>query len=523
MGTENGLKLAGISNITTQAIGREARRLRVNRNDTPPLPFKRRMSVPADKACSSGNQHGMRHSLSFISAPQWYSRRNCRTKLTNKPPPSPVWLRVTLFVLWTFLLPPCVAAQKNNFRRLLRTVEALSDLGPALTAERDFPQAARAMLSAILQAGGAREAVLFGFSNNPSLLASIAGEGFALMPEPAVIPLLPKHVHALISARGPIILTSSSYETFLSSNGNVAPELFKCIAPLKVGSKLVGIVALGRREGDALYNSEELDALELLCNYVAIAMQNHLLAQTLAQRVSENLRLLASLHGFYDTALEAFAAAIDVKHVNIHGHSLRVGRYASAIGEALGMDANDVAALRSAGYLHDIGKVAVDKRLFGKPSSLDPEEFQEMADHTTVGHQIVTGVQFPWPRIPEIVRWHHERADGSGYPDGLLNEDVPMQVRIVGLADTLDAMISRRPYREPISLGATLSEIVRITPQKFDASAVQALLVQLRRDAVGSNRTAFLEGSAGHLAPTDIDHLAADLQHKITNGRLYLT
>jgi hypothetical protein len=101
------------------------------------------------------------------------------------------------------------------------------------------------------------------------------------------------------------------------------------------------------------------------------------LSQTLAQRVSENLRLLASLHGFYDTALEAFATAIDVKHVNIHGHSLRVGRYASAIGEAMGMEPNDIAGLRSAGYLHDIGKVAVDKRLFGKPSSLDAEEFRD--------------------------------------------------------------------------------------------------------------------------------------------------
>src|SRR5207249_8878564 len=97
------------------------------------------------------------------------------------------------------------------------------------------------MLSAILQAGGAREAVLFGFSDKPSLLASIAGEGFALMPEPAVIPLLPKHVHALISASGPIILTSSSYETFLSSNGIVALEMFKCMELLIVGSKIVDI------------------------------------------------------------------------------------------------------------------------------------------------------------------------------------------------------------------------------------------------------------------------------------------
>src|SRR5512138_1639490 len=102
----------------------------------------------------------------------------------------------------------------------------------------------------------------------------------------------------------------------------------------------------------------------MLAPYVALAVHNHALSQTLTQRVSENLRLLASLHGFYDNALEAFAAAIDVKHVNIHGHSLRVGKYAAAVGEALGMDTGEVAALRSAGYLHDIGKVAVDKHIF---------------------------------------------------------------------------------------------------------------------------------------------------------------
>ena len=201
-----------------------------------------------------------------------------------------------------------------------------------------------------------------------------------------------------------------------------------------------------------------------------------------------------------------------------------MGRYASAIGEAMGMEPGEVAALRSAGYLHDIGKVAVDKRLFGKPTSLDPEEFREMADHTVVGHQIVSGVQFPWPRIPEIVRWHHERGDGSGYPDGLLMDDVAMPVRIIGLADTFDAMTSERPYREPLSLGGTLSEIVRLAPQKFDPNAVQGLLLQVRRDAVGSNRQPLLEDrTALNIAPADIDHLAATLQHKLNHGRLYLT
>jgi putative nucleotidyltransferase with HDIG domain len=417
-----------------------------------------------------------------------------------------------------------VAVKKNNLRRLLRTVEALSDLGPEMTAEREFSETARAMLTALREAAGAREGALFVFSDRPSVLTSITSEGFAMLPEPAVIPLLPKHVHALNSARSPQLLTPSSGDTYLSSNGNVAPELFKCIVPLKVAGKLVGLVALGRREDETNYDEEDLDALSLLSSYVALAVQNHNLSQTLASRVSENLRLLASLHGFYDSALEAFATAIDVKHVNIHGHSLRVGKYAAGIADALGMDAGEVSAIRSAGYLHDIGKVAVDKHIFGKPGALDPEEFREMADHTTVGHQIVSGVQFPWPRIPEVVRWHHERSDGSGYPDGLHGDDLSIPVRIVALADTFDAMTSMRPYREPLSLGSALHEIVRLTPQKFDASAVQALLLQVRRDAVGSNPVRFLEDRlSSTIAAPDVDHLAATLQHRLNQGRLYLT
>jgi putative nucleotidyltransferase with HDIG domain len=430
---------------------------------------------------------------------------------------------VTLNLLWVSATTSSVAVQTNNFRRLLRTVEALSELGPELAAEREFSETSRLMLSAIMEAAGAREGALFLFNDKPAMLTSAAAQGFALMPEPAFIPLLPKHVHALTAARGPIVLNASTYSVFLSSNGNVAPELFKCLAPLRAAGKLAGVAALGRRPGDALYEDDELDAMAMLCTYVALAVHNHALTQTIAQRVSENLRLMASLHGFYDNALEAFATAIDVKHVNIHGHSLRVGRYASAIGEAMGMEPSDVAALRSAGYLHDIGKVAVDRRLFGKPGALDPEEFREMADHTVVGHQIVSSVQFPWPKIPETVRWHHERSDGSGYPDQLSIDELPVPVRIVGLADTFDAMISTRPYREPLSVGVALSDLIRMTPQKYDPNVVQALLIQVRRDAVGSNRTPLLADRTVNIAPGDIDHLAATLQHKVSRGKMYLT
>jgi putative nucleotidyltransferase with HDIG domain len=413
--------------------------------------------------------------------------------------------------------------QGANLKKLLRTVEALADLGRELTADRDFRQTARSMLTAVMEAAGAREAVLFSFGERPSLLTSVDAQGFALLPEPSLIPLLPRHVHTLAAAAGPILLNSSTSDVFLSSNGNVAPELFKCICPLKVRGKLAGIIALGRREGDAFYEEDALDAFEMLSHYVALAIQNHTLGQTLAQRVSENLRLLASLHGFYDNALEAFATAIDVKHVNIHGHSLRVGRYSQAIGEALGMDPGAVASLRSAGYLHDIGKVAVDRRLFEKASRLDATESREMQDHTVVGHQIVSHVQFPWPQIPEIVRWHHERGDGSGYPDGLHGDEMPEAVRIIALADTFDAMTSERPYRERMSVGAALQELIRMAPEKYDSHVLQALLIQVRRDAVGTNRLPILDPDVMHLSATDVDELASTLQHRISQNKTFLT
>jgi HD-GYP domain-containing protein (c-di-GMP phosphodiesterase class II) len=146
-----------------------------------------------------------------------------------------------------------------------------------------------------------------------------------------------------------------------------------------------------------------------------------------------------------------------------------------------------------------------------------------MRDHTVVGHQIVSHVQFPWPQIPEIVRWHHERGDGSGYPDGLQGDEMPQAVRIVALADTFDAMTSERPYRQRMPVGAALQELIRMTPQKYDPQALQALLIQVRRDAVGTNRIPILDPDVMHLSATDVDQLASTLQHRISQDKIFLT
>jgi putative nucleotidyltransferase with HDIG domain len=415
-----------------------------------------------------------------------------------------------------------VSFANNNFRRLLTTFEALADLGSLMTADREFPETAGSVLTLLMDAVDAREGTIFLFRDKPAMLASIAARGFLSFPEKAVIPLLPKHVHALTSLRAPLAISAKSYEGYLSSNGNVAPELFKCITPLRVSNKLVGMIGLGRRGDDAIYTAEDIETLRMLSHYVALGVHNFTLTESLTSRVSEHLRLLASVQGFYDNALETFANAIDIKHINIRGHSLRVGRYAAGIGEALGMDMTELTGLRASGYLHDIGKVAVDKALFGKPTKLNPEEFREMADHTVIGHQIVHGVQFPWPNVHEVVRNHHERSDGSGYPDKLHLDEISSTVRIIGLADTFDAMTSERPYRHMHPVGEALSEIIRQTPVKFDPVAVQGLLIQVRREAVGSTKAKFLDDRlVCNIAPADVDVLASMLNHRMTNGRVY--
>jgi putative nucleotidyltransferase with HDIG domain len=367
---------------------------------------------------------------------------------------------------------------------------------------------------------GVREGVLFTFCEKPTQLNAAAWSGMALFPGNGYIPLLARHVHAL-NHSGPEATPSKSWDKFLSSSGNVAPELFKCVVPLRAGNRLAGVVALGTQEGGAAYEGDDLEALGTLANYMALAVQNHILSESLQQRVVENLKLLDSMHGFCDQALEVFAAAIDAKEFRSSAHSVRVGRYAAAMATALELGANEIAELRAGGYLHDIGKVTVDMRLFQKPAALEPTEFREMAEHTLVGHKIVANVEFPWPHIRDIVRWHHERSDGTGYPDHLHLDQIPFPVRIIAVADAFDAMTHDRPYRESLSVGKAVSELVRSAPLRFDADVIHALLTCLRGEASGRGAKFLDSQDICNIGPADIDQLAADLKFKITNHRVY--
>jgi diguanylate cyclase (GGDEF)-like protein/putative nucleotidyltransferase with HDIG domain len=172
--------------------------------------------------------------------------------------------------------------------------------------------------------------------------------------------------------------------------------------------------------------------------------------------------------------IEALSLAIEAKDHTTHDHLKRVQTYAIQIGEDLGLSSAELDALRAASLLHDIGKLAVPEQILSKPGRLTPEEFERMKIHPIVGSEILSRVQFPYPVYP-IVRSHHERWDGRGYPDGIESNKIPIGARILSVVDCFDALTSERPYRRARSAEEAISHIRMESGKSYDPQVVACL------------------------------------------------
>ena len=161
------------------------------------------------------------------------------------------------------------------------------------------------------------------------------------------------------------------------------------------------------------------------------------------------------------------------------GHERRVAEIAAAIGALMGFDAQRQQGLRVAGLLHDVGKIVIPAEILAKPSRLSAIEFKLIQQHAQTGYEVLKDVEFPWP-VAEVALLHHERMDGSGYPQGLKGEAIPVEARIVAVADVIEAMTSHRPYRAGLGLEQALSEIERGRGTIYDATAADAGLSLFR-------------------------------------------
>jgi len=207
------------------------------------------------------------------------------------------------------------------------------------------------------------------------------------------------------------------------------------------------------------------------------------------QRLEDEKKHAEQVSSLHLRTIEALALAIEAKDHTTHDHLQRVQVYAMELAKELGLSPTEQEALRAAALLHDIGKLAVPEHIISKPGRLTPEEFEKMKIHPIVGAEILERVQFPCPVVP-IVRAHHEKWDGSGYPYGIAGEEIPIGARILSAVDCLDALASDRQYRRALPLDEAMKVVISESGKAFDPRVVEALsrrYVELERMAQGQS------------------------------------
>ena len=230
--------------------------------------------------------------------------------------------------------------------------------------------------------------------------------------------------------------------------------------PLMAKDESIGVICIYFAE-PRLLNPDEIELLSTAANEAAIAI--------------ENSRIFNNLQEAFVGTIRSLAETIDAKDTYTRGHSEKVSLYGEAIARSLGLNSEEVVTIRYAGYLHDVGKIGIPDEILRKPGKLSLEEFKVIKKHPVLSERILKPVGFPFPVQP-IVRHHHERYDGRGYPDGLAAEEIPLGARILFVADAYEAMTSDRPYRKALSVQRALNELMNNKGAQFDPKVVDAFI-----------------------------------------------
>lgn len=241
----------------------------------------------------------------------------------------------------------------------------------------------------------------------------------------------------------------------------VTGALAALCVPLNSPEGVLGALTVGSHDPSFRFGSDDVRLLSTIANHVTIAVGN--------------IELFSSLQDAYLATVRSLAAAVDAKDPYTRGHSDRVAAYAVAIAKELELSHDQQVALEMAAYLHDIGKIGVREEILLKPGKLSNAEMSLMRHHPLIGANILKPVGFPWPITP-VVRHHHERWDGQGYPAGLKGEEIPFLARVLTVADSYEAMVSDRPYRRGRTSQEAIAELQECAGRQFDAKIVDAFV-----------------------------------------------
>jgi PAS domain S-box-containing protein len=230
------------------------------------------------------------------------------------------------------------------------------------------------------------------------------------------------------------------------------------LVPMRVSGKVIGVMQVQSTRLQA-YDQEDESVLSGLANVAAVALSNASLVTQIREAFAGTIRAVGQTMAFRDP----YTAR----------HQRNVAHLACAIGEACGLDADRLEGLRVAALVHDLGKIAIPAEILSKPTTLSVIEFSMIKEHPRIGHDLLADVSFPWP-VAQIILQHHERIDGSGYPNGLEGNAILPEAQILGVADVVEAMASHRPYRPALGIEAALSEIQDNRGTRYEASYVDA-------------------------------------------------
>jgi HD-GYP domain-containing protein (c-di-GMP phosphodiesterase class II) len=223
-------------------------------------------------------------------------------------------------------------------------------------------------------------------------------------------------------------------------------------------------------------NITEIGTLGQTFNVMSDKLEEHI--AKLATAAKENRELFVG-------TVKALAAAIDGKDKYTRGHSERVARISVAIGRRMDLPEDDLETLRISALLHDVGKIAIDDNILKKPAALTDDEFQIMKTHPQKGYKIMSQIPAMKDFLPGMYM-HHEMINGKGYPQGLTGDQIPLQAKIVSVADTFDAMTIDRPYQKALMLDDALGKIEALVGSRYDKPVVDALIAACRMGEVAN-------------------------------------
>lgn len=228
--------------------------------------------------------------------------------------------------------------------------------------------------------------------------------------------------------------------------------------PVKYKGKIIGVLQVINKRGGGTFTREDQEFLEGMSSQVAIAL--------------ENARLYKELKELFTESILSLAEAIDAKDPYTNGHSKRVTDYSVAIGREMGLQEEELEKLEYMAILHDVGKIGIKDSILNKQAQLDNDEFAIMKTHTLVGAKILDSMK-SLKALSLGAKYHHEKYDGTGYQCGLKGDEIPLEARIIAVADTYDAMTTDRPYRKGLQHETAVNEINRFAGTQFDPMIVK--------------------------------------------------